>query len=172
MELPPYLFCLILSFIFFPTCVWRQWAAFLGAWCPLLAFRSCFVEFTQRWNVLLMNLSGIKWSPHPIPLPSSITHLLSHSFCRKVWTCFNWFLISWSSQACLIKEDPLPSSIWSLTEFISLWLCNWGLWLLSAYGWSHSQMLGATRSSLPCGPLHSQFTSWLLAYSRASGESF
>ena len=58
------------SFIFFPTCFWRQWSAFLGAWCPLPAFRSCFVEFAQRWNVLLMNLWGRKWSPRPIPPPS------------------------------------------------------------------------------------------------------
>ena len=49
-----------LSFIFFPTSFRRQWAAFLGVWCPLLAFRSCFVEFTQRLNVLLMNLWGEK----------------------------------------------------------------------------------------------------------------
>ena len=47
---------LFLSFIFFPTSFRRQWAAFLGVWCPLLAFTSCFVEFTQRLNVLLMNL--------------------------------------------------------------------------------------------------------------------
>ena len=47
---------LFLSFIFFPTSFWRQWAAFLDAWCPLPAFRSCFVESTQRSNVLLMNL--------------------------------------------------------------------------------------------------------------------
>ena len=33
----------------------RKWAAFLGAWCPLPAFRS-FVEFAQLSNVLLMNL--------------------------------------------------------------------------------------------------------------------
>ena len=64
------LLSLFLSFIFFHTCFWRKWAAFLGAWCPLSAFRSCFVEFTQRWNVLLMNLWGRKWSPHPVPLPS------------------------------------------------------------------------------------------------------
>ena len=62
---------LFLSFIFFPTSFQRQWAAFLGAWCPLPAFRSCFVEFTQCSNVLLMNLLGRKWSPCRIPLPSS-----------------------------------------------------------------------------------------------------
>ena len=48
----------------------REWAAFLGAWCPPPAFRSCFVEFVQHSNDLLMNLWGRKWSPHPIPLPS------------------------------------------------------------------------------------------------------
>ena len=53
-SLPP-LF-LFLSFKIFPTSLQRQWAAFLGARCPLPAFRSCFVEFTQRLNVLLMNL--------------------------------------------------------------------------------------------------------------------
>ena len=57
-------------FYIFPTCFWRQWSAFLGAWCPLPAFRSCFVKFTQRWNVLFMNLWGRKWSPRPIPPPS------------------------------------------------------------------------------------------------------
>ena len=61
---------LFLSFIFCSTSFWWQWAAFLGDWCPLPAFRSCFVEFAQHSNVLLMNLSGRKWSPHPIPLPS------------------------------------------------------------------------------------------------------
>ena len=64
------LLSLFLSFIFSPTTFWRQWAAFLGAWCPLPAFRSCFVEFSERPNVLLMNLWGRKWSPHPIPPPS------------------------------------------------------------------------------------------------------
>ena len=55
------------SFIFCPPSR-RQWAAFLGAWCPPPAFRSCkFVEFAQRSNDLLMNLWGRKWSPHPIP---------------------------------------------------------------------------------------------------------
>ena len=62
---------LFLSFIFFPTSFQRQWAALLGAWCLLPAFRSCFVEFTQGLNVLLMNLWGIKWSLHPFPPPSS-----------------------------------------------------------------------------------------------------
>ena len=43
---------LFLSFIFCPTSFWRKWAAFLGAWCPLLVFGSCFVELAQRSNDL------------------------------------------------------------------------------------------------------------------------
>ena len=64
------LLSLFLSFIFCPTSFWRQWAAFLGAWCPLPAFRSCFVEFAQRSNYLSMNLLGRKWSPRSFPPPS------------------------------------------------------------------------------------------------------
>ena len=58
------------SFIFCPTSFWRKWAAFLGAWCPSPAFRSCSVEVAQHSNDLLMILWGRKWLPHPIPLPS------------------------------------------------------------------------------------------------------
>ena len=46
---------LFLSFIFCPTSFQRQWAIFLGAWCPLLAIRSCFVKFSQHSIVLSMN---------------------------------------------------------------------------------------------------------------------
>ena len=53
---PLALLSLFLSFIFCPTSFWRWWAAFLGAQCPLLAIRSCFVEFAQHSTVLLMNL--------------------------------------------------------------------------------------------------------------------
>ena len=38
---------LFLSFIFCPTPFWREWVAFLGAWCSPLVFRSCFVEVVQ-----------------------------------------------------------------------------------------------------------------------------
>ena len=61
---------LLLSFILSPTSFRRQWAAFLGGWCPPPAFRSCFVEFAQHSNDLLINFWGRKWSPWPISLPS------------------------------------------------------------------------------------------------------
>ena len=44
------LFSLFFSFLFFPTSFQRQWAAFLGAWCPLPAFRSCL------WNLLSVQM--------------------------------------------------------------------------------------------------------------------
>ena len=59
------LLSLFLSFIFCSTSFRRQWAAFPGFWCPLLAIRSCFVEFAQRSSELLMNFGGRKWSPRP-----------------------------------------------------------------------------------------------------------
>ena len=43
---------LFLSFIFCPTSFWREWAAFLGDWCPLSAFRSLFCG----------SCSAFKWS--------------------------------------------------------------------------------------------------------------
>ena len=77
------LLSLFLSFIFFPTSFWRQWVAFLGAWCPLPAFRSCFVEFTRCLNALLMNLWGRKCSPRPTPPPSWLLLPVQPSFYLK-----------------------------------------------------------------------------------------
>ena len=44
------LLSLFLSFIFFSTSFQIQWAAFLGAWCPLLAFR------VVLWNFLSVQM--------------------------------------------------------------------------------------------------------------------
>ena len=68
-SIPPS-FVTFFVFYIFSYLLSKTWVAFLGAWCPLPAFRSCFVEFTQRVNVLLMNLWGKKCSPHPTPPPS------------------------------------------------------------------------------------------------------
>ena len=67
---PLSLLSLFSSFIFCPTSFWREWPAFLGAWCPLPMFRSCFLEVAHHSNDLLMNSWGRNWSPCPIPLPS------------------------------------------------------------------------------------------------------
>ena len=65
-------------FYIFSYLLLKTMGCFSGFLIPLPAFRSCFVEFTQCLNVLLMNLWGRKWSPHPIPPPSSVFwhHLL------------------------------------------------------------------------------------------------
>ena len=85
LRLPPWngslsltLLSLFLSFIVCPTFFWRQWAAFLDAWSPLLAFRSCFVVFAQSSNDLLMKFVGkkvVSWS-----YSSAILGLPPHSF--------------------------------------------------------------------------------------------
>ena len=54
------LLSLFLCFIFSPASFPREWAAFLGAWCPPPAFRSCSVEVAQHSNDLLLNLWGRK----------------------------------------------------------------------------------------------------------------
>ena len=80
------LLSLFLSFMFCPTSFQRQWAAFLGAWCPLPALRSCFVEFPQHSNDLSINFLGRKWYPHPIPLLFSVLffpHMLLNSLINK-----------------------------------------------------------------------------------------
>ena len=59
-------------FYIFSYLLSKSWVPFLGAWCPLPAFRNCFVEFTWRWHLkaLLMNLWGRMCSPRPTPPPS------------------------------------------------------------------------------------------------------
>ena len=69
-SVPPSFVSFFFVFYIFSYLLSKSWIAFLGAWCPLPAFRSCFVEFTQRLNALLMNLWGRKCSPCPTPPPS------------------------------------------------------------------------------------------------------
>ena len=74
-------------FYIFSYLLSKTWVAFLGAWYPLPAFRSCFVEFTRHLNVLLMNLWGRKCSPRPTPLPSWL-FLLSCLFKTLIFKYF------------------------------------------------------------------------------------
>ena len=61
------LLSLFLIFYILPYLLSKTMGYLSGCWYPLPAFRSCFVEFTQHSNVLLMNLWGRKWSPCLIP---------------------------------------------------------------------------------------------------------
>ena len=101
-SIPNSFVCLFISFIFCPTSFPRQWAAFLGACCPLPAIRSCFVVFAQRSNDLLMNLLGRKWSPHPIP-PLSLDCPLEFYY-EHSRTIFSWEPIPVTYQHFLEKS--------------------------------------------------------------------
>ena len=105
--LPPFL-----SFIFCLISIWREWAAFLGTWCPLPAFRICFVEFSQCWNDLSMILWGRKWSPHPIPPPSSALPPKVCSLHLCFFFCPGWFYpqplwAGWPPVPCLQAWESL-----------------------------------------------------------------
>ena len=65
------LLSLFFVFYIFSYLLSKTMGCFSGCLMSSAAFRHCFVEFTQRLNVLLMNVWGRKWSPRPIPPPSS-----------------------------------------------------------------------------------------------------
>ena len=88
-SIPPS-FVSFFVFYIFSYLLSKSWVAFLGAWCPLPAFRNCFVEFTRRLNALLMNLWGRKCSPCPTPPPSWLLPPLQYSCLgnpmdRRAW---------------------------------------------------------------------------------------
>ena len=76
-SIPPS-FVSFFVFYIFSYLLLKTWVAFLGAWCPLQAVRSCFVEFTRLLNALLMNLWGRKCSPRPTPPPSWLLLIPEH----------------------------------------------------------------------------------------------
>ena len=113
------LLSLFLSFIFFPTSFQRQWVAFLGAWCPLPAFTSCFVEFTWRLNVLLMNLWGEKvfspsYSSAILAPPRKILNLLK---------CHYWALPKVLTVVDILSDISLCIWINSFTQLGSYSTC-------------------------------------------------
>ena len=87
-------------FYIFSYLLSKSWAAFLGAWCPLPAFRSCFVEFPRCLNALLMNLWGRKCSPHPTPPPSWL--LPPPTYGIYMFQCYS----SKSSHLRLLPQSP------------------------------------------------------------------
>ena len=103
------LLSLSLSFIFCPISIWRERAAFLGAWCPPPAFRRCFVGVAQHPNDPLVNLWVIKCSPCPILLPSCYKYefilrfsiLFYWSICMFLWESL--YLVT---QSCQLFETP------------------------------------------------------------------
>ena len=84
------LLSLFLSFIFCPISFQGQWAAFLGAWCPLPVFRSCFAEFAQRSNDLSMNLWGRKWFLHHLRTAPPLSPLSRDSLVPLCFLPLGW----------------------------------------------------------------------------------
>ena len=76
------LLSLFLSFIFCPTSFWREWTAFLGAQVSFASVQKLFCGscLAFKWSFDLLNLWGRKWSPCPIPLPSSDRLSNTHYF--------------------------------------------------------------------------------------------
>ena len=109
-SIPPSFVSLFIFYIFF--------LPFLGAWCPLSTFRTCFVEFAQRSNVPLMNFCGRKWSPCPIPLPSEDhPHFFNFDFIN-IWEDL---ALIW-----LLAFPPLCSAvpnIWKLDIYFACLQC-------------------------------------------------
>ena len=120
---PLNLLSLLLSFIFCPTYLQSDWAAFLGAWCPLPVFRSFLMEVAQHSNDLLMNLWGRKRSPGPVP-PSSWDLPQCASFQRidLIFRVFHTVEKLWNrytvSQSPLVPY-PLLGSLWFIQSSCS-----------------------------------------------------
>ena len=62
-SVPPSFVSFFFVFYIFSYLLLKSWVAFLGAWCPLQAFRSCFVEFTGCLNALWWICGGKVFSP-------------------------------------------------------------------------------------------------------------
>ena len=70
------LLSLFSSFIFCSTSFWRDWTAFLDAWCPPSVSKSYFVEVDEHSNDLLVKLYGSRWSYYSAILGPFLCFLL------------------------------------------------------------------------------------------------
>ena len=66
----PTSFVSLFIFCIFSYLLLKTMGCFSGCLMSSAGNQNCFVEFTQCSNVLLVNLWGRKWSPHPVPPPS------------------------------------------------------------------------------------------------------
>ena len=80
----------LLFFIFCPTSFQREWAAFLGSWCPPPVFRSCFMEVSQHSDDHLIHFGRRKQSPHSIPPPFWPREILGQRHGSAVACCRVW----------------------------------------------------------------------------------
>ena len=164
------LLSLFLSFIFCPTSFLRQWVAFLGAWYSLPALRSCFVEFTQRSNVLWW----ICWGESDLPIlflchlrtapPPTSSRILIFCTCH-FWGSSSFFslirLVSsvWKSLQCLIFAltwGHESGYLFGLSCSVVLCRmrdtankCHWHVWGALTVDWPHRGCHSSRRCTPP-----------------------
>ena len=105
-----------LCFIFCPTSFQREWAAFLGAWCPPPAFRSCFVEVAWHSNIFWW----ISWGESGLPFLLLCHFRTAPSILSLNMLC-TWLL---SLKLCLSSSFCLFSAfVFAVFQFRSWLLC-------------------------------------------------
>ena len=143
------LLSLFLSFIFFPTSFRRQRAAFLGAWCPLPAFRSCL------WNLLSIQMffwwicgresdlpvlffCHLRTTSKFILFLNSIILLLKE---RKYWKIMHVMSCNWCEMSTILKEcgwAERPSSNHTYIEYFVGVITTFSLWDTPILNWEHN----------------------------------
>ena len=112
----PKFWSLFSSFKFSPTSFWRDWAAFLSAWCPPPAFRSCFVEVAWHSNIFWW----ISWGESGLPFLLLCHFRTAPSILSLNMLC-TWLL---SLKLCLSSSFCLFSAfVFAVFQFRSWLLC-------------------------------------------------
>ena len=134
-------------FYIFSYLLSKSWAAFLGAWCPLPAFRSCFVEFTRRLNALLMNLWGRKCSPHPTPPPSWLLPLVMSFENYLIQNYVYWIVTKIKTKLLKILGSGIRLPGLVIGSYHWLPVRHWVIYLSSLYLNLFPQMFRGDHSS-------------------------
>ena len=116
-----------LSFVWCPLSFQREWAAFLGAWCPPPVFKSCFVEVAWHSNDLLMNL----WGGNCLFLLILSLKFMHHSICplfqqmfRRLWAdAYVPKIVFWHPVYSRLPPPPNESKSLEIPIFTLLWNC-------------------------------------------------
>ena len=98
-DLHPYLFCLSLSFIFFPTSFWRQWAAFL----PDVLCRHS--EDFFLWNLLSAQMFFWWICGRESGLPILLLCHLLNSPCAAFFHGKSFFTRLWGIEFLLVETS-------------------------------------------------------------------
>lgn len=128
----------------------------LSFWCVCVCLLCCLTNCHQLsgWKQHAFIFSPFLWVRSPIGIPYWVSQ-----GCNQGW-------LSYTLTTVLERKYLLPSSFMFLADIISLWLYGWDPYFLTS--WKLNGALGSETAlrSLPCGPFHRQFTTWLLSSSR------